>query len=81
VIPSWWLDAVNSKEEDASRRGHLIDDIWAALHGFQQWQMLYIRRTANRVAHALARVAVKRTPLICIADLLVSEQLPLPLDN
>jgi hypothetical protein len=82
------IDSVNSKEADGSRRGHLIADIWDGLCGLQQWKMGFVRRFANHVAHALARVAVKQgveglwteNPPDCIADLLVAEQSALPLD-
>lgn len=80
----WWL-CREIDGEDGSRRGHLIaDHIRTNLYGFQQWQIMHVRRTANRVAHAPARVAVKQgsiermwtgEPPDCIATIIVAEKL------
>jgi hypothetical protein len=83
------VDSVNSDVADCSRRGHMIADIREGLREFQCWEIKYVRRTANNIAHVLARAAVQQgvegiwteIPPDCIVELLVAEQLALPRDE
>ena len=70
------IDAVNSWRQDDSSKGHLIVDILLALSSFPSWEMIYVRREGNKVAHGLAMFAVHEyvnlvwltNPLECIRD-------------
>ena len=52
------IDAVNSRRQDDSSKGHLIADILLAVSSFPSWEMIYVRREGNKVAHGLATFAV-----------------------
>jgi hypothetical protein len=54
------IDSVNLGETDNSSMGHIIEDNKLELKGFQQWQLNFIRRNGNRVAHLLARSAMEK---------------------
>lgn len=51
------VDAVNSREPDWSRSGHLVDDIRTELAAISCWSMVYVCREINQAAHTLARLA------------------------
>ncbi|XP_059435474.1 GDSL esterase/lipase 7-like [Corylus avellana] len=55
------IEAVTSKNPDDSSRGQLIVDIRSYLRPILAWEMRYVRRDGNKVAHALARMAIKDT--------------------
>jgi ribonuclease HI len=80
------VDAVNSKEQDWSRGGNVTEAIQAQLRSHPFWSFTYSCREANRVAHVLARLAIKQnrdarwsfeTPT-CVQQLIVSEKPVLP---
>lgn len=52
------VDAVYLRSPDESSRGHLIADILLALSSIPAWEMGYVRREGNNVAHVLAAVAM-----------------------
>jgi ribonuclease HI len=70
------IDAVQSRRQDDSNKGHLIADILLVLGTFQQWEMIHVRREGNNVAHRLATFVVHENvnrvwlndPLECIRD-------------
>ncbi|XP_059451054.1 uncharacterized protein LOC132181841 [Corylus avellana] len=76
------VQAVLSDETDWSPTGHIIEAIKTEIRSFSHWQMLYVQREANHIAHVLAREASKQCmenewfndPPDCIKDLLVLEQ-------
>ncbi|XP_059446805.1 uncharacterized protein LOC132178381 [Corylus avellana] len=79
------IDAVNSKEKDSCWMGHIIEDIKLELQVFQRWQLTFIRREGNNVAHLLAKYAMEHThgfcwkdiPPDCIREAVLSEQVTL----
>ena len=52
------IDVVNSRRQDESSKGHLIADILLGLSSFPSWEMIYVRKEGNKVAHRLATFAV-----------------------
>ena len=52
------VDALNSREENWSRTRHLVVDARNLLNGFNQWDIKYVGRNANFVAHHIAVMAV-----------------------
>jgi ribonuclease HI len=52
------VEVVNSTISDDSCRGHLKEDIRTMLLHFSCWEMGYVRREENKVAHVLARLAL-----------------------
>jgi ribonuclease HI len=72
------VTAVLSTEPDDSSKGQITTDIRATLRAVPWWEMNHTRRDANRVAHALAELAVKQSvngvwfsnPPDCISELL-----------
>ena len=65
--------------------GHIVEDIKLETQAFQQWQLTFTRREENRVAHLLAKYAVKHdhnfywrdTSPNCIRGVLLLEQFAL----
>ncbi|XP_059454979.1 uncharacterized protein LOC132185192 [Corylus avellana] len=49
---------VNSEASDESSKGQLPTDIRSSLRAISAWEMRYVRRGENKVAHAFARLAV-----------------------
>ena len=80
------VDAVKSREYDASRLGHLIGDIRVALATLSAWEVRHVRRQGNKVAHVLANLAMHENmttvwtiaPPDCISEMLKAEFLALP---
>ncbi|XP_042950145.1 uncharacterized protein LOC122282260 [Carya illinoinensis] len=52
------VDAVNSKTEDNSWDGQLIEDIRQLKAAYPVWKLGFVRRSANASAHAAAKLAV-----------------------
>jgi ribonuclease HI len=52
------ITAVNSGEPDGSSRGQITEDIREMLKGVPWWEMNYVSRDQNKVAHKLAALAV-----------------------
>jgi ribonuclease HI len=80
------IAAINSREPDWSSMGVLVEDIKHELQSLQQWQLSFVRREGNQVAHTLANLATRsfmdnmwlnETPG-CIAEIVQGEQV-LPL--
>lgn len=53
------VDSVNSAHVDSSWMGHVVDDIRLEVQAFPQWQLFFVRREGNQVAHLLAKYAVR----------------------
>ncbi|XP_059436766.1 uncharacterized protein LOC132169828 [Corylus avellana] len=51
------VDALNSREENWSRTGHLVDEARNLLKGFNIWDIKYVNRNANFAAHHIAKMA------------------------
>ncbi|KAF5455032.1 hypothetical protein F2P56_024651 [Juglans regia] len=51
------VDAVNSKGEDNSWIGQMIEDMELLTRRNQAWSPRFVQRTANRVAHMAAKLA------------------------
>lgn len=57
---------------------HVVEDIKLEIQAFQQWQITFVRKEGNQVAHLLAKYVVKHvkniswreTPPECIRDAL-----------
>jgi hypothetical protein len=49
---------VNKGEYTGSSWGQLVSDIHSDLYAFQHWEMNFLPRQCNQVAHALARMAM-----------------------
>ena len=79
------VGVVNSTIADDSCRGHLTEDIRTMLLHFSCWEMGYVRREENKVAHVLARLALNNNldrvwqsdPPKCICEILDAEQFAL----
>jgi acyl carrier protein phosphodiesterase len=79
------IEAVQSKEVDRSWMGHLIEDVKVELQAVVDWQLTFVRREGNKVAHDLAKYAWTHClaetwhdmPPDCIHDTLLLEQLAL----
>ncbi|XP_059436153.1 uncharacterized protein LOC132169082 [Corylus avellana] len=79
------VDAVNSLLPDESATGHLTKDLRIALHSFTSWELGYVRKEGNNVAHILASLAVQNEmdrvwfyePPDCIRETLHTEALAL----
>jgi ribonuclease HI len=80
------ITAVNSGEPDGSSRGQITEDIREMLKGVPWWEMNYVSRDQNKVAHKLAALAVADdlnrvwfyTHPDCIRDLLQADLSVLP---
>jgi ribonuclease HI len=76
------VEAVLSGERDWSTKGHIVDAIRNGLQTFSNWNMCYVRREENKIAHVLAKLATKQSmeqvwfeePPTCIKELLAREQ-------
>jgi ribonuclease HI len=76
-------EAIRAKEGNDSMIGHLINDVRQCLKNIPRWQVNHVFREANRVAHELAKHALKQANDIvwvdecpsCIRDILLTEQL------
>ena len=76
------IDFVNLGETKNSSIGHIIEDIKWELRSFQQWQLVFIRKEGNKMAHLLVRSALEKTQDFywrdgspdCIHDALLLEQ-------
>ena len=53
------VEAVKSQNSDESHRGHLFADIILILSSFLVWEMGYVCRDRNNVAHALATTTMR----------------------
>jgi hypothetical protein len=79
------IDAVHSTEVDRSWMGHLIKDVKVELLAVLHWQLTFVRREGNKVAHDLAKFALTHctaetwhdVPPVCIHDTLLLEHLAL----
>jgi hypothetical protein len=79
------IDAVHSTEVDRSWMGHLIEDVKVELQAVLHWQLTFVRREGNKVAHDLAKFALTHctaetwhdVPPVCIHDTLLLEHLAL----
>jgi ribonuclease HI len=79
------VEVVNSKIFDDSCRGHLTEDIRTMLLHLSCWEIGYVRRVENKVAHVLARLALNNNlnrvwqydPPECIREILDAEQFAL----
>ena len=77
------IDAIRSTDENDSMIGHLIDDVKQCLRGISRWQVNHVCQGANRVAHELAKLALKHDNdsvwleecPSCIRDFLLTKQL------
>jgi ribonuclease HI len=77
------IDAIRAKDGNDSMIGHLIDDVRQSLRGISRWQVNHVLREANRVAHELAKLALKKENdnvwveecPSCIRGFLLTEQL------
>ena len=75
------IDAVNSRRQDDSSKGHLLADILLALSSVLQWEMIHVRREGNTVAHGLANYAMQENvnrvwlndPPDCVRDSLQAD--------
>jgi ribonuclease HI len=75
------VDSVNSGMMDTGWMGHLIADIKLEIQAFDEWQLSFIGREGNKVAHLLANYAVKNggnsvwnsIPPDCIRETLLLE--------
>jgi ribonuclease HI len=75
------ITTVLANEPDNSIRGQITEDIRTTMRAVSWWQMQYVRREGNKVAHVLANIAVKEklnkvwfyNPPDCIHDLLQAE--------
>jgi hypothetical protein len=52
------VDALNSREENWSKTGHLIEDARILLDGFTNWDIHYVWCNANFTVHYIAKLAV-----------------------
>jgi ribonuclease HI len=66
------VKALNSAESVWGRYGSLINDAKMLLDQFQQWKVVHVPRTCNRVAHKLAKSA-----LTCSDEVLWQGDIPL----
>ncbi|XP_059441991.1 uncharacterized protein LOC132174335 [Corylus avellana] len=79
------VDAVNSLLLDKSATGLLTEDLCIALCSFSSWELGYVRREGNKVAHILASLALQNEmgrvwiyePPDCIRETLHAEVLAL----
>lgn len=51
------VNALNSKDIDYSKMGHIVEDTRQLLQSIPQWSCCYVKRDANYVAHTLAKHA------------------------
>jgi ribonuclease HI len=73
------VDAIRSEAVDRGWMGHVIEDIKQELRDFENTLISFVKRDGNRVAHVLARSAVKEglnktwlsMPPECITDVLM----------
>jgi hypothetical protein len=52
-------DAVNSVDVDRRWMGHVVDDSKVKIEALIHWQIMFVKREGNQVAHILAKYAVK----------------------
>ncbi|KAM7472433.1 hypothetical protein LguiA_010616 [Lonicera macranthoides] len=75
------VQRLKSQDEDFSRVGLIINDCKSLVKGFNQCVFSFVRRSANSVAHSLARAANSVSgrvswmshPPLFISDVLVSD--------
>ncbi|XP_059458290.1 uncharacterized protein LOC132187875 [Corylus avellana] len=80
------VEAVNSDEQDWSKKGHIIDAIHSSVRTFSHWTFSHVNGEANWVAHELATLATTPNkdelwfsdPPTCIQKLIVSKKSVLP---
>jgi hypothetical protein len=53
------IDAIQEKDKQDSMIGHLIDDVRLSLENIPEWKVDHVYRETNRVAHGLAKLALK----------------------
>ncbi|XP_059436088.1 uncharacterized protein LOC132169016 [Corylus avellana] len=53
------VEAVNAVTTDGSTIGHLVDDMKVLLSAFRQWRVQQVGRELNKMAHTIARQAVR----------------------
>jgi hypothetical protein len=76
------IDAIHSEEVDRSWMGHKNEDIKVELKSKAHWQLTFVKREGNNVAHNLAKFALKNcisdtwhdAPPACISETLLLEQ-------
>jgi hypothetical protein len=51
------IEAVQSKAVDRSWMGHLIEDVKVELQAVVHWQLTFVTREGNKLAHDLAKYA------------------------
>lgn len=52
------IDCVNHPNVDCSWKGKLIDDIQFFLSRHALWNLNFVKRSGNKVAHALAKIGM-----------------------
>jgi hypothetical protein len=52
------VNAVNSRESNWTRIGHLVGDLKMLLYTFTQWEVRHVGREANFAARGLAKLQV-----------------------
>ncbi|XP_040987788.1 uncharacterized protein LOC121235507 [Juglans microcarpa x Juglans regia] len=52
------IDAVSSGEKDDSSYGHLVENLQQKLNFYSRWEVAFIHREGNEVAHQLAKLAL-----------------------
>lgn len=52
------VDVVKSSQENFSKYGHLVEEIKLFIHGYDTWQIHYVIKDFNQVAHLLAKDAL-----------------------
>lgn len=53
-------EAIQAEDKNDSMIGHLIDDVRLGLNSIPRWQVHHVFPEANRVAHELAKQALKQ---------------------
>ncbi|KAF5449973.1 hypothetical protein F2P56_030363 [Juglans regia] len=62
------VDAVNTKGEDNSWIGQMIEDMQLLLRMNQAWSLRFVQRTVNRVAHMTAKLAITDSCEKCLGS-------------
>ncbi|XP_042942801.1 uncharacterized protein LOC122276986 [Carya illinoinensis] len=52
------IDAVKKYEEDDSKFGHLVEGLQQKLKTYNRWEVGFVHRMGNEVAHQLAKMAM-----------------------
>ncbi|XP_062014374.1 uncharacterized protein LOC133730884 [Rosa rugosa] len=61
------INALQESSEDYSSEGHLIDEVKSLFQSFHSCSSHFVKREGNKVAHRLAKEALKVCqPLLCL---------------